>query len=227
MDSDQIDDLLKDKNKVTATLKLNATGVKMYNLNGVIVSDTHCVLYKDKWIFSYQHPHALPVSFYDEKFLYCLNTTNKTISINNMTFIDWDEIYDDVRERIMRNHSIHKNHDYHDKLDGGFTWDSMITMGDGTMKTIKDIQIGDVLKNNSIVDGLVEIDCPELQFTYYLGKNLKVDGGPNLKFKDSSDVVIKKQTKRNERLYHLLTSSGTFECNNTILYDYNACIDHS
>lgn len=223
----RIGDLLKDKNKVTATLKLNATGVKMYNLNGVIVSDTHCVLYKNKWIFSYQHPHALPVSCYDEKFLYCLNTTNKTISINNMTFIDWDEIYDDVRERIMRNHSIHKNHDYHDKLDGGFTWDSMITMGDGTMKTIKDIQIGDVLKNNSIVDGLVEIDCPELQFTYYLGKNLKVDGGPNLKFKDSSDVVIKKQIKRSERLYHLLTSSGTFECNNTILYDYNACIDHS
>jgi hypothetical protein len=223
----KVGDLLKDNNKVTATLKVNASGVKMYNLNSVIVSDTHSVLYKDKWILASEHPHALPVSCYDEKFLYCLNTTKKTIEINNMTFIDWDEIYDEVRKRIMRNHSIHKNHDYHDKLDGGFTGDSMITMTDGTMKTIIDIQIGDILKNNNVVDGLVEIECTELQFTYYLGKNRKIDGGPNLKFKDSTDVLIKKQTKRSERLYHLLTSSGTFECNNTILYDYNACIDHS
>jgi uncharacterized protein YdhG (YjbR/CyaY superfamily) len=223
----RIGDLLKDNNKVTATLKVNASGVKMYNLNSVIVSDTHSVLYKDKWILASEHPHALSVSCYDEKFLYCLNTTKKTIEINNMTFIDWDEIYDEVRKRIMRNHSIHKNHDYHDKLDGGFTGDSMITMSDGTMKTIIDIQIGDILKNNSVVDGVVEIECPELQFTYYLGKNRKIDGGPNLKFKDSTDVLIKKQTKRSERLYHLLTSSGTFECNNTIIYDYNACIDHS
>ena len=100
-------------------------------------------------------------------------------------------------------------------------------MKDGTTKTKKDIQIGDVLVNNSVVDGLVEIECTELQFTYYLGNNRKIDGGPNLKFKESSDVLIRKQAKRNERLYHLLTSSGSFECNNTILYDYNACIDHS
>ena len=223
----RIGDLLKDNNKVTATLKLDASRAKMYNLNSVIVSDTHSVLYKDKWILVSKHPHALPVSCYDETFLYCLNTTNKTIFINNMKFIDWDEIYDDVRERILRNHGIHKNHDYHDKLDGGFTWDSMITMNDGKTKTIKDIQVGDVLKNNSIVYGLVEIECPKLQFTYYLGKNMKIDGGPNLKFKESSDVLIRKKTTMSERLYHLLTSSGTFTCNNAILYDYNACIDHS
>lgn len=223
----RIGDLLKDNNKVTATLKLDASRAKMYNLNSVIVSDTHSVLYKDKWILVSKHPHALPVSYYNEKVLYCLNTTNKTIFINNMKFIDWDEIYDDVRERILRNHGIHKNHDYHDKLDGGFTGDSMITMNDGKTKTIKDIQVGDVLKNNSIVYGLVEIECPKLQFTYYLGKNMKIDGGPNLKFKESSDVLIRKKTTISERLYHLLTSSGTFTCNNAILYDYNACIDHS
>jgi hypothetical protein len=227
IDEIRIGDLLKDNNKVTATLKLDATEAKMYNLNSVIVSDNHSVLYKDKWIKASKHPHALPVSYYNEKVLYCLNTTSKKIHINNMTFIDWDEIYDDVRERILRNHGIHKNHDYHDKLDGGFTGDSMITMNDGKTKTIKDIRVGDVLKNNSIVYGLVEIECPKLQFTYYLGKNLKIDGGPNLKFKESSDVLIRKKTTMSERLYHLLTSSGTFTCNNAILYDYNACIDHS
>lgn len=222
-----IGDLLKNNNKVTATMKLDATRAKMYNLNSVIVSDTHSVLYNDKWILASEHPHALPVSFYDEKFLYCLNTTNKTIQINNMTFIDWDEIYDEVKKRISRTNVIKKTEDYHDKLDGGFTGDSMITMKDGTTKTIKDIRVGDVLKSNSIVDGVVEIECPELQFTYYLGKNRKIDGGPNLKFKESTDVLIKKKTNRRERLYHLLTSSGTFTCNNAILYDYNACIDHS
>ena len=223
----QIGDLLKDNNKVTATMKLDASGVNMYNLNCVIVSDTHFVLYKDKWILAAEHPHALPVSGYDEKFLYCLNTTNKTIKINNMSFIDWDEIYDEVRNRISRNHNIQTNEYYHDKLDGGFTGDSIITMNNETKKTIKDIRIGDVLRDNIIVYGIVEIDCPELQFTYYLGKNRKIDGGPNLKFKKTSDVLLKKQTTRSGMLYHLLTSSGTFTCNDVILYDYNACIDHS
>jgi hypothetical protein len=218
---------------VTAVLKLDSSGVRMYNLNGTIVSETHKVLHENQWIPVSTYPNASVVPVYTEPVLYCLNTTSKIIYINEMTFIDWDEIYENVRERIARNRRIHKTNDYHELLDGGLVRDTNILMSDGSTKNIKDVKIGDILTNKEKVYGVVEIECPTLQFIYYLGKNRTIKGGPNLKFVDLESIILKKKQppsniqKEDNKLYHLLTGSGKFTCENIVLYDYNACIDLS
>jgi hypothetical protein len=233
IDTIKVGDLLKDNNKVTAVLKLDSSGVRMYNLNGTIVSETHKVLHENEWIPVSTYPNASVVPVYTEQVLYCLNTTSKIIYINEMTFIDWDEIYENVRERIARNTSIQKTNEYHKLLDGGLVRDTKILMSDGSTKNIKDVKIGDMLTNKEKVYGVVEIERPTLQFIYYLGNNQRIKGGPNLKFVDLESIILKKQQppsiiqKRDNKLYHLLTDSGKFTCENIVLHDYNACIDLS
>ena len=60
----------------------------MHKLGNVIVSDSHIINYKDKWIHVSEHPDAIKCD-YDKPFLYCLNTTNKTILIDNYIFTDF------------------------------------------------------------------------------------------------------------------------------------------
>ena len=70
-------------------------GSEIYDLNGVIVSDSHIVKYNDKWLPVSEHPDSIKLTDYREPFLYCLNTSSKIIEINDICFTDWDEIYDD------------------------------------------------------------------------------------------------------------------------------------
>jgi HAD superfamily hydrolase (TIGR01509 family) len=53
----------------------------MYNLDDIIVSDSHVVKYKNNWIRVSEHPDSIKYCFYDKPYLYCLNTQNKTIDI--------------------------------------------------------------------------------------------------------------------------------------------------
>ena len=63
----------------------------MYNLNGVIVSGSHCVLHNNQWIKVKYHPLATLVKNFNENIIYCLNTTKKQITINDVIFRDWDD----------------------------------------------------------------------------------------------------------------------------------------
>jgi len=99
----QVGDVLLSKSIVTAKLKLSATSSTMYNLNGVIVSNSHTVKHNDKWILVSEHPDAIKIENYLEPYIYCLNTSDKQIIINEICFADWDEIYkeehiDNLRE---------------------------------------------------------------------------------------------------------------------------------
>jgi hypothetical protein len=75
----------------------------MYYLNNVLVSDSHIINYNNNWIPVSKHPNAVVCSDYTEPYLYCLNTTNKEIIINETVFTDWDEIYDKDIKDIMNN----------------------------------------------------------------------------------------------------------------------------
>lgn len=110
-----VGDILSNGNTITAKIKVEKDGSTMYNLRNIIVSDSHLVKYKDKWIRVCQHPEAKIIEDYNEKYLYCLNTSSKTINIfgknndNNVCihdhnsynnseeiiFSDWDEVLED------------------------------------------------------------------------------------------------------------------------------------
>ena len=232
----QVGDILYDNNKVTGIICVETKGSIMYYLNSIFVSDTHIVNYNRKWIPVYKHPDAIKCAEYNEPYLYCLNTSNKTIIINNITFTDWDEIYGKNIKEIRSNTYIKLDglDLIHKQLDGGFEGSTMVKLVSGEFKKIKDILIGDTLEKNEVVYGIVEIDGTNLneQFKFILGKNI-IEGGPNLVICDSKidcsstlGILNKiKLQKNHDKLYHLLTDKKTFTIENIQFYDYNAAID--
>jgi hypothetical protein len=225
-----VGDLLSNNNEVTACIKVETKGSDLYKLNDVIVSDSHIVQYKDQWIRVSQHPEATAIDSYDKPYLYCLNTTKKIITINGAVFTDWDEIYGDD----LKNISPEEIHTY---MDGGFASDTKIKMKNGSYKNIADISVGDILQNGEKVYGIVEINGANVngQFEYNLGKNLVIEGGPNLVMCDQNNLGKSTLTldsmykyvvnEKRGNLYHLLTDTKTFTIGHIKFYDYNAAVD--
>jgi len=245
-------------NLITAKIVVEAQGSAMYNLDGVVVSDSHIVKYNNKWVRVDQHPAAIKVDEYLEPYLYCINTDNKVIELSGNLFTDWDEVYDDELDKIKNvklknvlfemnktlNYSmddiIVNNSDIHRYLDGGFEKHTEINLKNGVVKQIKNVAIGDILENGERVYGYVEIDGTNLieQAVYNLAKNkVVISGGSNLNICDkkmgfTSTLELskkyksfKKEDQCNDKLYHLLTDSQSFNIHGVKFYDYNSCID--
>jgi len=235
----KVGDILLDNNEVTACIKVETKGSAIYNLDDIIVSNSHIVQYKGKWIPVSKHPDAIRYAFYGEPYLYCLNTSNKIIQIGNCKFTDWDEIYDNDIHEIMVNTFIPINNlnEIHNKLHSGFKGDTKIKLYNTKFVDIKDIIIGDILENEEEVYGIVEINGKNIdeQFQYNLGNNLLFEGTSNLLICDKkinhfttltfNNNNKKKLIKKHDKLYHLLTNKNSFYVGDTRFYDYNASID--
>lgn len=191
----QLGDYLSDGGKVTAKMVVEREGCIMYNLNNVIVSDSHLVMYNNEWIRVSEHPDAIVLNDYKLPHLHCLNTSSKLIHINNMVFSDWDELSDDDIETIKITHIYNKYNTnpelkrefdssmIHKHFDGGFDGNTIVKLEDGTKIPIRSVFVGDVLERKERVYGIVEIyaDDLEKQFDFYMNKlNLRFTGGPNL-----------------------------------------------
>uniref|UniRef100_A0A6C0IRC3 Vint domain-containing protein n=1 Tax=viral metagenome TaxID=1070528 RepID=A0A6C0IRC3_9ZZZZ len=213
----QVGDQLEGKNKVTAKIKVTAKGLQMYKLNGVIVSESHIVNYRGIWVPIRNHPDAIKITSYQEPYLYCLNTSWKIISINDVIFTDWDELYNGSLEmvlhkinqdpnNIINNTILNDTNNIHKFLDDGYNKVTKIQFKNGSFRFIKDIQIGDIIEDingkETMVYGIVEIDKNTIH-----------------KYKEESNLE-----KRN-KLYHLLTNSGSFISNGKKANDYNFYID--
>jgi len=211
-----VGDMLENKVIVTAKMKVDASDLRMFSINNVIVSESHIVKYKNNWIAIRDHPLAieLPTGSYTEPYLYCLNTSSKEIIINNLVFTDWDEIYAEtldkvifdipqnifIKDRLIQKENIHKY------LNVGFNSDMNIYLANNTKKQIKDINIGDVLSTKGIVYGIVETD--------------------NFYDKSLVDSILGNSiAKSQNKLYHLLVSNKCFETDRKIIRDYNDKID--
>lgn len=212
---DQINagDILDNGTKITATMKLDASNVRMFNLNNIIVSETHIVKYGDKWIPVKEHPDAIEIKEYCEPYLYCFNTNSKEILINGILFTDWDEIYDKslqsvldfIPTNIFEKDNKKKRANIHRYLDVGFEKDTPVDLIGNTNKKIKDINIGDTLLSGAKVYGIVEIETSEMPEP----KN-KISLGNN---------------SIQQNLYHLLTTNNVFSSNGQVIRDYNDHID--
>jgi hypothetical protein len=243
----EVGDILINNNEVTGKIKVETIGSEIYNLNGVIVSNSHIVNYNDKWLPVSDHPDSIKIESYNEPFLYCLNTSSKIIVINNIFFTDWDEIYNNdickfntllcIKFNNRKQKYKFKTSDIHKYFDGGFVSSTPIKLKNGTTKLIKDIEIGDVLEKGENVYGLVEINGKDIdeQCIYYLGKNCKIEGGCNLCFyKESVNILTtldldennkKHKNIKENKLYHLLTDKKSFYIGDFNFYDYNSSID--
>ena len=233
----QVGDILFGNNEVTACFKLVTRGSIMHKLGNVIVSDSHVVNYKGNWIHVSEHPDAIKYT-YNDPFLYCLNTSNKTILIDNYIFSDWDEVDDkDIAEiKINSVVPIHNNSDIHYHLDGGFVGSTKIKLSNGVFKEIQDILVDDILENGEKVYGIVKINGKNVknQIKFNLG-NSTFEGGPNLSICDKSVYTCSTLSlncndklvlnAKHNILYHLLTDKKVFYVDKIRFYDYNASID--
>lgn len=193
-----VGDKLANGNYVTAKIKVTSSGIKIYKLSNIIVSESHLVEYKNKWIRIGQHPDAEEIT-YNKPFLYCLNTSNKIIELEGIIFSDWDEITNNELQIInKKNKNITNLENIHEFLDNGFEENTEINLRKNK-KQMSQIKIGDILENGSVVYGLVEIEARKLR-----------------KYKNKI---------RPNKLYHLLTTDGRLIINSEDVKDYNNIID--
>jgi hypothetical protein len=241
----KVGDILLHNNEVVSTIQLSSSDTNMYKLNNIIVSGSHMVYHNDQWVCVERHPNAILLNNYNKKYIYSLNVSNKVFIINNVIFSDWDEIIDNTNlgrlrnkiQNIKKSHNMDcsfENNDIHNYLEGGFSENTFINMRNGNVKSIKDVNIGDILERGENVYGKVEIKGDNLQYSYYLGKNITFQGGDNQTIEYNNHIMTTlnfnndckmKITNLYPKLYHLLTDTKYFYINNIKIYDYNSFID--
>jgi hypothetical protein len=86
----KVGDVLYTGETVTSMYKVDAKGVHMYNLTGVIVSGNHKVKYRDEFIKVKDHPQATQVQNLFP-FLSCFNTDTHRIHLRGIEFLDFIE----------------------------------------------------------------------------------------------------------------------------------------
>lgn len=232
-----IADRLKDGSYVTAIFKLSSNEQEIYKLDDIIVTGNHKIFYEDAWIAICHHPNSIKIEDYREPFLYCLNTTNKRIQINEHIFSDWDDLDDmdivelkiNCKEHLPDKFNLSHIHKY---LEAGFTNDTQVDLEDGHSVNIDKVQVNDVLRFGERVLGVVKIDAKKVNGVYqYSMNNTIIKGGPNLQICDSDLGILGtlglngKIIENCDFLYHLLTDKKTFYLNGIRFYDYNSAIE--
>jgi len=228
----QVGDVLENNNIVTTKVKVLTKDHQMFSLNNVIVSESHIVKYKDKWIPVSKHPDRIKIDSYAEPYLYCLNTSSKTIVINDLVFTDWDEIYGNDLKDILNLPFIKKTENIHKYLNGGFSGETKLILENGAETNIKDVEPGSKLNTGEKIYGVVEIDAinigniKEYNLGYfnnsYTGKNICLCDKNMTKLSKIEGINAQESFKK---LYHILTDTSTFTINNLKFCDYNSLIN--
>ena len=243
----KVGDILKNESVVTSVLKLSAKEQNIYSLYNVYVTGEHRVFHTElKWIKVKDHPDSIYVPNFNQDFVYCFNTDKKLFTIGDTLYSDWDDIDDNVLDKLNINGVKYghlpndfKLNDIHKCLDSGLHKDTKLTLNSGKTTTIKDIEVNDILLSGDKIYGIVKIKANDLQiYNYTFGDNKTVAGSKNIHIIDAdlgvfnlmndNDRVKNIMNNSNEEyLYHLLTDSGFITVNDNIrINDYNYGIDY-
>lgn len=220
---------------VTTTFKLSAFNIPMYTYNGVIVSGSHYVYIDNKLKKIEDIPQAKKIPNYLHKHIYCINTTSKQISIKNNIFADYDDLTKEdctnlltfIKYKFMKDKSVKMDtYDIHRYLNSGLQ-DVKIQLHNGAYKLLSSIVVGDVLKDNIKVTGVVEI-LPDVKIKNITLNDKTLVGGPNIQIMDKNSGICFNVMDRKEKsyhtkykLYHLITDKGGFFVNNVYIGDYS------
>ena len=137
----------------------------MYKLGNVQVSGSHKVLFEKEWIFVRDHKDAIKINNFQDKYIYCLNTSKKIIYAGDYTFQDWDEL---DKSSVFK-YGCQSEEDIHEKLDNGFHESTEIYIKNKGNVLIKDVEIGDVLQSEERVVGTVMIQNDKPLYEYKSG----------------------------------------------------------
>lgn len=235
-----VGDRLVDGSIVTSKLTLSSNGVQMYKYKNILVSGSHRVKIANSWkkIEDLENKFITKVN-YNKPYIYCLNTDTKQIKINEDIFMDWDEVDETIMNTLSREKGIQTTKQIQSVFDAGFIETTVLKFEDGEFN-IDDTQIlGKQLQSGETVLGIVEMKIDEKKEIYrydsengeksiICSSNILVEEKETKSMKEIHETIngIKEQTtKPIQKLYHIVTNSGSFRIDNTKFYDYNASID--
>lgn len=159
----QIGDKLKGGGIVTAIMKFKVTSQIMYNYKNIIVSDSHMIFYKNKWIYVKDIPNIKIVENFKDEYIYCLNTSNNLIYINNEKFSDYEECVNNTLQRSLMRYSLfHLN-----QTEKTFKNDKKIISID--IQCFTENSIKKYLSNPKNLLGIIKIDGSTIKKLYKLG----------------------------------------------------------
>jgi hypothetical protein len=141
---------------VTSLYKIDGEGVQMYSLSDILVSGSHKVRYKGKFIRVDKHPSAKKVRTPSER-LVCLNTSSHRISIKNYEFLDFVESEDtefmkfkNTYIQLLYNGTVRE---MPSEYTTGILYGTYISTMEGP-KMVQDLELDDVLENGDIIKGI-------------------------------------------------------------------------
>lgn len=157
------DVLLPTKSKVTGTFQFYSKGQPMVKLGNTTVSTNHYVKYQDKYIKAGNHPLAQTQgTWQSDKPLYCLNTHDNKIPIDNLIFLDYDETTEGdvdtmnyIQERINAKKNMENTQPTFKEYSPAVSGETLIKTLQGSKKA-SEIKIGDKLVTGSEVVGLIQ-----------------------------------------------------------------------
>ena len=104
----------------------------------------------------------------------------------------------------------------------------MIEMVNGEEKKVQNLNVGEILKGNIKITGIVKSLDHKKTFNY-LNKSFDVKGN-NIMFEKNNlanyDKKYVKKTGNGEYLYHIITDKKHFYVNDVKIFDYNSCLEH-
>lgn len=254
------------KSTITSVLKLSTDGQNIYKLYDkelqtyIFVTGEHRVRIlingKYKWVPMKKNPDAVLVTpkDFNESYLYCLNTSSKTVNIGENRFKDWDDLHVDNYSKLQKasyrqnlfnntNDSFYNNlitpETIHPIFENGFYSTTLISLKNGSKIPIKDVKIGSVLENGATVYGVVNImntfklkqyDDNLICTNGCYVRNGKYAVPINIYSREKEtelSMLIKHSHRLNKpsHLWHLVTDLGFISCENIEILDYNYNID--
>jgi hypothetical protein len=126
-------------------------------LGGILVTGSHKVRYKGKFIRIDKHPQAKKTK-QPSKTLVCLNTTSHRISIKNYEFLDFIETNDSTYLDFKHNYiQALYNGKGSKKFYGektGVLGETIVDLENDGYSRVSELSIGEVLRNGDIVKGV-------------------------------------------------------------------------
>ena len=220
-------------------MKLSTHGIDMFEYCDVIVSGNHNVLDSDGvWKQVRYMNGSKPLEGYYNSYIYCINTTSKTIKINGAVFSDWDDL--DEMEifniRQLCSTMIPKYFDrqhIHKYLDGGFIGSTEVELQDGHTIPLDRLKVNDILRFNGRVLGIVKIDASNIKVMRYTIDGRDYITGPNNVISDDDvdelttlHMVGSEISETPRYLYHVITEDGNLMVEGVQFYDYNGSLEY-
>ncbi len=219
---------------ITGKIILKTDSYELYEYNGILVSGTHMVYDKNRWI------RVKDISGIKSRIintdLVCFTTNNNLLPINDILFRDYKETNNqniNYNIHTYMNNSLNKDtnqqrfnpiycDDYKNNFYWGFSEDTLIDIS-GEKIPIKDLVDNVELLNGDfgIIGGFINDDTNIKWYDY----NTIIVSGNTLVYEDNRWIRVynsryAKLTSKKHRLYNLITKDNILSINNIKFRDF-------